>query len=169
MGHRDLGHYYRSVADFQTALRHYQKTREFCSNGQQVLEHCLSVLEVCRSVHTSSKHILTLDATTQVLIEQNNYAQISTFVFKAESALDIPGPQAAGKKPATGTAPAPTPDKERIQTKLELCGALANMYQGNYDTAAYGFLKLKRDLSDWQGKVPFFFAFSRFSICELVC
>jgi hypothetical protein len=64
----------------------------------------------------------------------------------------MPSAQASGKKPAAGATP-PNPDKERIQTKLELCSALANMYQGNYDTAAYGFLKLKRDLSDWQGKV----------------
>jgi COP9 signalosome complex subunit 1 len=135
MAHRDLGNYYRTVGDFQSALRHYQKTREYCSTGQQVLEHCLNVLEV--------------------LLEQNNYAQISTFVFKAESALDMPGPGASkdAKKPAAGSTAAPNAEREKIQTKLELCSALSNMAQGHYDSAAYGFLKLKRDLGDWQNKL----------------
>lgn len=46
MGHRDLGDFYRSLGDFPTALKHYTKSREFCTTSQHVLDMCLSVLEV---------------------------------------------------------------------------------------------------------------------------
>lgn len=46
MGHRDLGAYYRSVGDHSTALKHYTKSREYCTTSQHVLDMCLSVLEV---------------------------------------------------------------------------------------------------------------------------
>lgn len=46
MGHRELGDFYRSVGEHSTALKHYTKSREFCTTSQHVLEMCLSVLEV---------------------------------------------------------------------------------------------------------------------------
>lgn len=46
MAHRDLGDHYRVTADNSNALKHYTKSREFCTTSQHVLEMCLSVLEV---------------------------------------------------------------------------------------------------------------------------
>jgi COP9 signalosome complex subunit 1 len=46
MGHRDLGDFYRATGDYTQALKHYTKSREFCSTSQHVLDMCLSVLEV---------------------------------------------------------------------------------------------------------------------------
>lgn len=46
MGHRDLGDFYRATGDYIQALKHYTKSREFCSTSQHVLDMCLSVLEV---------------------------------------------------------------------------------------------------------------------------
>ena len=46
MAHRDLGAFYRTTGQYDLALRHYTKSREFCTTGAHVLEMCLSVLEV---------------------------------------------------------------------------------------------------------------------------
>lgn len=46
MAHRDLGNFYRSVGDEATSLKHYTKSREFCTSSLHVLEMCISVLEV---------------------------------------------------------------------------------------------------------------------------
>ena len=88
-----------------------------------------------------------------MLIEQQNYSHINTYVFKAESALDIPA--VGGAAGLLATAPkkaAPNPDREKIQAKLDFSSALAHLGQGNYDKAAYGFTKLGRGLDDWAGK-----------------
>ncbi|EEB98310.1 hypothetical protein MPER_02208, partial [Moniliophthora perniciosa FA553] len=68
MGHRDLAEFYRSVGDYPAALKHWTKSREFCTTGQHVLDGCISILEL--------------------LIEQRNYAHLPTYIFKAESALE---------------------------------------------------------------------------------
>ena len=47
MAHRDLAQFYRSTGDYQAAMKHYAKLREFCTTSQHVLDMCLSVLEVC--------------------------------------------------------------------------------------------------------------------------
>jgi len=49
MAHRDLGGFFRSTGDGVAALKHYTKSREFCTTSQHVLEMCLSVLEVIHS------------------------------------------------------------------------------------------------------------------------
>ena len=46
MAHRDLGDFYRSTGDYATSLKHYTKSREFCTTSQHVLDMCLSILEV---------------------------------------------------------------------------------------------------------------------------
>jgi len=68
MAHRDLGEYHLSVGDYNSALKSYAKSREFCTVGQHIIDMCLSVL--------------------QLLIEQRNYGHIATYVFKAEAALE---------------------------------------------------------------------------------
>jgi len=46
MAHRDLGDFYRATGDYSSALKHYTKSREFCTTSQHVLDMCMSVLEV---------------------------------------------------------------------------------------------------------------------------
>ncbi len=46
MAHRDLGAFYRATGGFDSALRHHTKSREFCTTTQNMLDMCLSVLEV---------------------------------------------------------------------------------------------------------------------------
>lgn len=111
------------------------KSREFCTTANHVIEMCISVLEI--------------------LLEQQNYAHLSTYIYKAETALDA-SQGAAGAGGASGrkaSTSAPNPDRSRVQTQLEFAGAMAEMGAGRYDKAAYAFLKMKRDLGDWAGKV----------------
>ncbi|KAG2102182.1 26S proteasome subunit RPN7-domain-containing protein [Suillus cothurnatus] len=110
MGHRDLGDFYRATGDYTQALKHYTKSREFCSTSQHVLDMCLSVLEL--------------------VIEQRNYAHISSYVFKAEGALDTAS-AAAASNAAPGSnnisaAPPPKKSAERdqVQSKLDFAMAL---------------------------------------------
>ncbi len=51
MAYRDLSAFYRASGSFESSLRHLTKSREYCSTAQDMLEMCLSVLEV--SVHLS--------------------------------------------------------------------------------------------------------------------
>lgn len=46
MAHRDLGDFFRATGDHSASLKHYTKSREFCTTSQHVLDMCLSVLEV---------------------------------------------------------------------------------------------------------------------------
>ena len=46
MAHRDLGDFYRSIGDLSSALKHYTKSREYCTTSQHVLDMCMSVVEV---------------------------------------------------------------------------------------------------------------------------
>ncbi|KAH7920716.1 PCI-domain-containing protein [Leucogyrophana mollusca] len=140
MGHRDLGDFYRSTGDYPLALKHYSKSREYCSTSQHVLDMCLSVLEL--------------------VIEQRNYAHISSYIFKAEAALESASANAANNanNPAT-TAPAPTkkpsPERDQVQAKLDFAMALSHLGQGNYEKAAVSFLKVGSadQLGDWISKL----------------
>ncbi|KAJ7178076.1 26S proteasome subunit RPN7-domain-containing protein [Mycena filopes] len=142
MGHRDLGDFYRSVGEYSTALKHYTKSREFCTTSQHVLEMCLSVLEL--------------------LIEQRSYSHLPTYVFKADAALDAASSAAAtAKEGDAATAPAAAPllnkrkavseDRERVQSKLDFATALSSLSAGNYQKAAHAFLRLgpAKDFGDW--------------------
>lgn len=143
MSHRELGRHFYSTGDHASSLRNYVKSREFCTSSSQVVEMCVSVLEV--------------------LLEQQNYGHLSTYTYKAETALDPnnQGSAAAAKKTATTTGTAASAsaaasaavDKSKVLAKLELAGAMAEMGAGRYDKAAYSFLKLNKDLDDWSGKV----------------
>ncbi|KAF7986122.1 hypothetical protein HWV62_41567, partial [Athelia sp. TMB] len=155
MGHRDLGAYYRSVGDHATALKHFTKSREYCTTSQHVLDMCLSVLEL--------------------LIEQRNYTHIPTYVFKADAALDAASASAAKSEKeaaaAANTTPAPqrlattgtagpaikktiSAEREKVQSKLDFASALSHLGQGNFEKAAITFLRLGSadQLGDWIGK-----------------
>lgn len=157
MGHRDLGAYYRSVGDNATALKHFTKSREYCTTSQHVLDMCLSVLEL--------------------LIEQRNYTHIPTYVFKADAALDAASASAAKSEKdaaaaANGASAAPqklvttgtagpalkktiSAEREKVQSKLDFASALSHLGQGNFEKAATTFLRLGSadQLGDWIGKL----------------
>ncbi|KAJ7628348.1 26S proteasome subunit RPN7-domain-containing protein [Roridomyces roridus] len=145
MGHRELGDFYRSIGEYPTSLKHYTKSREFCTTSPHVLEMCLSVLEL--------------------LIEQRNYSHLPTYVFKADAALDAASAAASNAKDAEGSSSAAAPllnkkkavseDRERVQSKLDFASALSHFATGNYQKAAYGFLKLgpAKDFGDWMGRL----------------
>ena len=87
--------------------------------------------------------------TAQLLIEQRNYVHIATYVFKAEAAFD-----ASGAKSDQGSKSS-IMNRESVQTKLDFSTALGCLGHGNYNKAAYGFLKLgpAKGLGDWLGTV----------------
>jgi COP9 signalosome complex subunit 1 len=158
MGHRDLGDFYRATGDYTQALKHYTKSREFCSTSQHVLDMCLSVLEVdyCSLVLMFGHSYL-----QQLVIEQRNYAHISSYIFKAEGALDAAA-AAAASNTASGsggnsTAPILTKrstERDQVQPKLDFAMALSHLGQANYEKAAHCFLKVgpSDSLGDWIGK-----------------
>ncbi len=120
MAHRDLGDFYRVIGEYATSLKHYTKSREYCTTSQHVLDMCLSVLEL--------------------LIEQRNYGHLPTYVFKAEAALDAA--TAAASASTNKDAPTPmvstgakksSPERDRVQSKLDLATALSYLGQDNYE------------------------------------
>ncbi|KAI6143789.1 26S proteasome subunit RPN7-domain-containing protein [Pisolithus tinctorius] len=175
MAHRDLGDFFRSTGEFGLALKHYTKSREFCSTSQHILDMCMSVLELA--------------------IEQRNYTHIPSYVYKAEGALEsltigsavasavapssastsqVPqGFTAAGASTTSGggisassmagsagglsqsSQSRKSTDRDHIQTKLEFVLALSHLGTGAYDKAATAFLKLgpPEQLGDWIGKL----------------
>ncbi|KAF5366148.1 hypothetical protein D9757_010959 [Collybiopsis confluens] len=151
LGHRDLAEFSRSIGDYPSALKHWTKSREFCTTSQHVLDGCLSTIEL--------------------LIEQRNYSHLPTYVFKAEAALEAVSTNAVnaakaesaaagvtGSRKAAATV-AMTPDREVMQSKLEFATALNQLSQTNYERAAYHFLRLSSGagsgggLGDWFGKL----------------
>ncbi|KAJ3982946.1 26S proteasome subunit RPN7-domain-containing protein [Lentinula detonsa] len=147
MGHRDLAEFSRSIGDYPSALKHWTKSREFCTTSQHVLDGCLSTIEL--------------------LIEQRNYSHLPTYVFKAEAALEAVASSAANAAKADNTSgagssrktSAMSPDREILQSKLDFATALGQLAQSNYERAAYHFLRLSSGtggqggLGDWFGKL----------------
>lgn len=157
MGHRDLGDFYRATGDYTQALKHYTKSREFCSTSQHVLDMCLSVLEVdSRSFISMFNH----SYLQQLVIEQRNYAHISSYIFKAEGALDAASAAAASNTASGsgGNFTAPThkksAERDQVQPKLNFAMALSHLGQANYEKAANFLLKVgpSDSLGDWIGK-----------------
>ncbi|KAF9237124.1 hypothetical protein BU15DRAFT_88846 [Melanogaster broomeanus] len=126
--------YHRATGDYASALKHYTKSREFCSTGQHFLE---------------------------LVIEQRNYAHISSYIYKAEGALETIAAATAGTAGSNTTAPAqsatkkPTPERDQFLSKLDFAMALSHLGQDNYEKAASAFLRLgpADQLGDWIGKL----------------
>lgn len=106
----------------------------------------------------SIPHVFT---TPQLLIESRNYGLITSYVYKAEPALDATtnsmrninqGPTATAAPPGREKIAA---EREKVQSKLDLATALAHFGQGTYDKAATYFLKIGsiRSLGPWASKV----------------
>lgn len=99
---------------------------------------------------------------SQLVIEQRNYSHISSYIFKADAALESTAVASAGGAEGGATAtsiqPAPkksSPEREQVQSKLDFAMALSHLGQGNYEKAASLFLRLgpPEQLGDWIGKV----------------
>ena len=102
---------------------------------------------------------------SQLLIEQRNYSHLTTYVFKADAALDAASAAAqASAAGASGAAAVPptaaakkrgSAERDSVQSKLDLSTALSHLGQGNYEKAAQYLLKLgpAKELGDWVGKV----------------
>ncbi|KAF8801234.1 hypothetical protein BYT27DRAFT_7262267 [Phlegmacium glaucopus] len=143
MAHRDLGDFFRAVGDYGTSLKHYTKSREFCTTSQHVLDMCMSILEL--------------------LIEHKNYAHLNTNVLKADAALDAATAANASATAPGGGTPVPTAvisskkksvERDNVQSKLDLATALSYLASASYEKAAISFLKISppKDLGDWIGK-----------------
>ncbi|QRW13311.1 26S proteasome non-ATPase regulatory subunit 6 [Ceratobasidium sp. AG-Ba] len=139
MAHRDLGNFYRSLGDTTNALKHYAKGRESCTTASHVLQMNMSAVEL--------------------LVEQLNYAQIYSYVFKAESALDsaVAGAGVTAKDTATGAGSGAAgagkndAEYEKARCRLQLASGIAQLGQGNFQRAAWTFLKLEKKMDDWLG------------------
>lgn len=135
MAYRDLGNFYRSLGDTTNALKHYSKGRESCTTASHVLQMNMAAVEL--------------------LVEQLNYAQIYSYVFKAESALESAAASGGASGGAAGGAGSGKTDSEyeRAKAKLQLASGIAQLGQGNFQKAAWTFLKLEKKIDDWLGTV----------------
>ncbi|KAH6902052.1 G protein pathway suppressor 1 [Coprinopsis sp. MPI-PUGE-AT-0042] len=122
MAHGDLGNFYRDLGDYAASLKHCTKSREFC---------------------TTSQHLL---------IDQRNYSPLTTYVFKADTALDAAKAAAA---PPPAQKAAAVGEREDVQAKLSLPTALSHLDQSHYEKAANSLLNVgsPSNLGDWIGKL----------------
>lgn len=107
------------------------------------------------------------------MIEQRNYAHISSYVFKAEGALDTASAAAASNATAGSNSAAQPPKKsaerDQVQSKLDFAMALFHLGQANYEKAAQLFLKIgpPDSLGDWIGKVGKILYPDNYCLCSL--
>lgn len=93
------------------------------------------------------------------MIEQRNYSHISSYIYKADAALESTAAASAndaeGGVSAQSASKKSSPEREHVQSKLDLAMALSHLGQGNYEKAASLFLRLGSpdQLGDWIGKV----------------
>lgn len=133
MAHRDLGNFYRSLGDTTNALKHYSKGRESCTTATHVLQMNMAAVEL--------------------LVEQLNYPQIYSYVFKAESALESAAASGGSGIAGAGGAGKTDVEYEKARSKLQLASGLAQLGQGNFQKAAWTFLKLEKKVDEWLGTV----------------
>jgi COP9 signalosome complex subunit 1 len=143
MAYRDLSTFFRVTGSFEGSLRHLTKSREYCSSTQDLLEMCLSVLEL--------------------LLEQRSFSHIPTYVFKAESALDSIGTSGHTSSSlgfgssASGGGAKKIDLHQAVEAKLALCTALSHLANGNYGKATHDFLQpmSAAALAPWNGNIVF--------------
>ncbi|CDO77396.1 hypothetical protein BN946_scf184857.g2, partial [Trametes cinnabarina] len=97
MAHRDLGDFYRSVGEHNNALKHYTKSREFCTTSQHLLDMCMSIIETgpeapagAAQAQKEKKNAERLKVQTKLDIAtglshlgQNNYEKAAQTLLKA--------------------------------------------------------------------------------------
>ena len=98
----------------------------------------------------------------QLTIEHRNYANLTTYIFKAEAALEaamasnvLPGNAGSASPAQSAAAAAKKREKEQVQTKLDLATAFSHLGLGSYEKVASYIFRLgpPKDLGDWTGKV----------------
>lgn len=92
------------------------------------------------------------------MVEQRNYTHISSYIYKADGALESAAAAVAGSAESASAQPVskkPSPEREQVQSKLDFAMALSHLGQGSYEKAASLFLRLgpPEQLGDWIGKV----------------
>lgn len=115
-------------------------------------------------LRASPFHLVKHQHPPQLLIESRNFTLITSYVYKAEPALDATstmlrnsnqGPTATAAPPGREKIAA---EREKVQSKLDLSTALAYMAHGTYDKAAAYLLKIGsiKSLGHWIGTVRSF-------------
>lgn len=105
MAHRDLGDHFKGTGDLQEALKAYNKTRDYCSTTEHVVEMCLNVIEVS--------------------LRLENWANVLTFVGKAEGVLESYVPSGpTGSRKSVGASGIVPPSKGGNTPGGDAIGAL---------------------------------------------
>ena len=125
-----------------------------------MLEMCLSVLEVSPYLFLFLllKYGLLTIRRQQLLLEQRSFSHLSTYVFKAESALDGIGSSVHSTSLGVGSSGAGAKKidlHQTVEAKLALCGALSHLTNGNYAKATQDFLQPMSAalLAPWTGTI----------------
>ncbi|CAO1612849.1 unnamed protein product [Parajaminaea phylloscopi] len=84
MANRDLAEHFKKCGQLSEALKCYQRTREFCSTNEHIVEMCLDIIEVA--------------------LELQKYDVVSHSVAKAEGVLESYDPAAAAAAAASSSA-----------------------------------------------------------------
>jgi COP9 signalosome complex subunit 1 len=134
--HNELGNFFVSRGDFNSALRSYVRMRDYCSSNQQLLDMCLQVIKVS--------------------IELGNFAHVLSYVSKAEQSLPHAIQQnqvIQGSKTADASQqhdPTAIPAEERVITaKLNAAAGLAHLDAKKYKQAAKKFIETSFDLGNF--------------------
>lgn len=102
---------------------------------------------------------LTKCASTQLLLEQRSFSHLSTYVFKAESALDGIGTSVHSSTTlgigSSGAGAKKIDLHQAVEAKLALCTALSHLANGNYTKATHDFLQPMSAalLAPWTGTI----------------
>lgn len=164
MCYLDLAKLYLKCGDPQGALKSLVKTREFNSTGQQMLEMCMSIIEVSRLPRSSPSSPFSSSysrsSLSQVDIHLHSYLQIPPYIVKAEAALERPQSALLAGNPSIPLSAAQARAREeeatRVEeerkitnTRLQVARALSSLGQGLYEQAARQFLQVKGELGEW--------------------
>ena len=68
MGHTDLGDFHYERGDFNTALKCYVRTRDYCTTSKHIIQMCLNVIKAS--------------------IQMGNFTHVANYIQKAESTPD---------------------------------------------------------------------------------
>lgn len=137
MANRDLADHFRRCGDLTGALRCYQRTRDFCSTSEHVVEMCLSVIEVSIAFMTvfilphqpfTEASMYAYNHAPQVSLQLHNYSTVATFVSKAEGVLESYNPSASvgssGRSGGTSSGSLGPPSKGATTSGADAIGAL---------------------------------------------
>ncbi|KAL3145664.1 COP9/signalosome complex subunit Csn1 [Trebouxia sp. C0010 RCD-2024] len=124
MGHNDMGDFFYSRGDLQSAFKSYVRTRDYCTSGKHVIQMCLNVIKVS--------------------IELGNYVHVNNYISKAEQTAEVQkDPVVAGKLRAAGGLAALQAKKYKLAARkfAEVPSEMATQYQdvlSAQDVAVYG-------------------------------